>query len=139
MIELLKEELCKRDFSVIAYYKNCYYISYKSGIKPILLPLRRKTLFFKDSILVDKAIGKAVAMLLIRSQVKEVHTLLMSKEAVKLFEKYHIKYSYDKLCDYIMNNNGDDLCPMEKTVLDVDDLDEAYHLLDNKLNSLYNS
>ena len=139
MINKLKDELCNRDCSIIALFRNSYYISYASGIKPVLLPIRRNKEYFKDSIVVDKAIGKAVAMLLIRSKVKMVHALLMSKEAVKLFEEYHIPYSYDKLTDYIMNNNGDDLCPMEKTVLNTTDLEEAYILLDNKLNNIYNS
>ena len=138
MVELLRKILCDKDLSVIASFKNSYYISYASGIKPILFPIRKNKLYFKDSIVVDKAIGKAVALLLIRSEVKQVHSLIMSKEAIKLFEKYHIDYSYDKEVDYIMNNAGDDLCPMERTVLNTEDLEEAYNLLDNKLNTLYN-
>lgn len=139
MIENLKKKLCKENYSVIALINGIEYHSFANGIKPILLPLRENKEFFKDAILVDKAIGKAVAMLLIRSKVKRVHALLMSKSAVEVLEKYHIEYSYDELTDYIKNNSGDDYCPMEKTVLNIDDLEEAYIALDNKLNNMYNS
>ena len=40
------------------------------------------------------------------------------------------------LADYIINRKGDDMCPMEKTVVNINDLNEAYEALNNKLKSM---
>ena len=75
-------------------------------------------------------------MLLILSGVKEVYGLVMSKSAVTLLEERGIPYGYDRLEDVILNIAGDDMCPMEKTVLNIDTPEEAFEALDAKLKSL---
>ena len=54
----------------------------------------------------------------------------------EILEKYNIPYEYKTLVDKIINRTGDDICPMEKTVQDVDDPKIAYELLDAKIKSL---
>jgi hypothetical protein len=49
-----------------------------------------------------------------------------------ILEKYNIKYSADKIVDYILNVKGDDKCPMEKTVADIEDPQKAYETLKEK-------
>ena len=136
MIIEMKKRLCINDYSLLAIKDDFEYYSFESGIKPVMLPMRKDKNFFKDCLVVDKTIGKASASLLVLSGVKEIYALLMSKSAEEVLKKYNIPYHYDKLVDYIVNNTGDDMCPMEKTVKDIDDLEESFIALDEKLRSL---
>ena len=126
----LKESLLKNDYSIVA--SNGYF-SFETGIRPILLAMKDDISFFEGTSVADKIIGKASAMLLTLSGVKEVYTPVLSKAGQQIFEKYGIKYEYDELAEYIINRKGDGMCPMEMTVKDIDDLNEAYDALRRKL------
>ena len=114
----LKESLLKNDYSIVA--SNGYF-SFETGIRPILLAMKDDISFFEGTSVADKIIGKASAMLLTLSGVKEVYTPVLSKAGQQIFEKYGIKYEYDELAEYIINRKGDGMCPMEMTVKDIDD------------------
>ena len=75
----------------------------------------------KDSLLVDKVIGKAAAMVAICGKVKFVHAELICDSAVEILEKHNIKVTYTKRVRDILNRRRDGLCPMEKTVLHISD------------------
>ncbi len=136
--ETLKKTLIREDYSIIAYREDMEYHSKAGGIFPVISKLEDRD-FFKDCIVVDKVVGKASAMLLIRSGVKRVHGLLVSESAVKITNEYNIPFTYDEVVPYIINRTGDDMCPMEKTVKDIEDLDEAYAALLNKVKELRNA
>lgn len=130
---ILKDELLKNNYSIIT--SNGYH-SYDAGIKPVISKINENKDFFKDQSVVDRVIGKASASLLAYSGVKEVYALVLSKAGQEVLEKYHIAYQYDELVDYIINRKGDGMCPMEMTVKDIDDLEQAYIALKNKVASL---
>lgn len=131
----LKDILISNDYSI--YASNGYY-SKDNGIKPVLFRLNENKSFFKGLEVVDKIIGKASAMLLVLSGVKKVHALVLSATGKDIFEKYNIEYSYDELVPYIINRSGDGMCPMEITVKDIDNLQEAFVALNNKVKELSN-
>lgn len=126
-------ELKEKELSIIAIRGKERYESRESGINPIILRIEEDDLFFLDAIVYDKIIGKAAAMLLIRSGVKKVHALVMSKSAKKVLDEYEIKYTYEELVDKIINRKGNGICPMEKAVEKIDDLLEAYEVLITKV------
>lgn len=126
---LVKELLIEKNCSIVA--SNGYF-SYDTGIKPVISKIIEDRYFFKDLEVADKVIGKASAMLFVYSGVKKIYTFNLSKAGKKILDDYGIEYEYDKLVDYIINNKGDDMCPMEKTVKDIDDLQMAYEALYNK-------
>lgn len=80
----------------------------------------------------DKVVGKAAAYLFVKLNVSELYTEIISEAAAGVFEKYGLRYSFDKIVPNIINRKGDDICPMEKTVLEISELDEAIELLLNK-------
>ena len=131
-MELL-EQLKKNNYAIIA--SNGYY-SFDTGIKPVINKINEKIDYFNKLTVADKIVGKASAMLLCLSGVKEVHCIVLSKAGKDILEKYGVTYKYEQLVDYIINRTGDDMCPMEKTVKDIDDLNKAYLALNNKLISL---
>ena len=60
----------------------------------------------------------------------------MSKDAKKYLIKHNIECSYNQLVDNIINRKGTDICPMEKTVKDIDDYEVGYEALKQKLQDM---
>ena len=125
-----KEILKKNNHSIVA---SNGYISDESGIRPVIVPMCEDIVFFKDLEVADRIIGKASAMLLCLSGVKKVYTPVLSKAGKEIFDRYGVKADYDTLAEYIANRKGNGMCPMEMTVKDIDDLNEAFSALKKKL------
>jgi hypothetical protein len=92
-------------------------IVYKSklqGLKPLIFCIKKYEKEMRATIVFDKVIGQAAAFLLAYSNISEVWTPTISKDAEKILKKNKIKVSFDKKVKCIMNQKGDDLCPMEK-------------------------
>lgn len=102
------------------------FTSQERGVKPLLFLLKEKKEFLKGASVVDKVIGKAAALLMVLGEIKEVHTLIISEPAIKVFEKHNIPCFYDKKVTRIVNRTGDGLCPMETLCLDVENPQEAF-------------
>lgn len=88
------------------------------GIKPIYDNYLENKEYFFDSSVADRVIGKAAAILLVSSGVKEIYTDLISQSALDYFEERKIKVSYAEKTDTILNREKNDLCPMEKLSMD---------------------
>lgn len=102
------------------------FTSQERGVKPLLHLLTEKKGFLKGASVADKVIGKAAALLMVLGEIKEVHTLIISEPAIKVFEKHNIPCFYDKKVTRIVNRTGDGLCPMETLCLDVENPQEAF-------------
>lgn len=125
----LKQIQAEHNYTLIAGMGDNLYTSWQDGIKPILSKLAEKKYYFENSVIVDRVVGKAAAMLFVRSKVGYVHANVLSRSAQKILDHYQVSYSFDILVDYIKNRNNTGMCPMEETVLNVEDLDEAFQLL----------
>ena len=132
----LIEKLKQNNYSLVA--SNGYY-SCDSGIKPIINKMNEDIHYFKDLEIADKIVGKASSMLLILSGIKKVNAIVLSKQAKNILDKYNIEYTYEQLVEYIINRKKDGMCPMEETVKDIDDLNEAFIALNKKIIALTNS
>ncbi|MCL2144581.1 MAG: DUF1893 domain-containing protein [Endomicrobia bacterium] len=126
------KELVKDHALVVAYNDGAVKTYDDKGIKPLFKHLENGN--FKDSYVFDKVTGKASSLILAYGGADKLHTGILSKEAVPVLKKYNIKYSADKIVDYIINNTGDDKCPIEKTVANIDNPQEAYKVLKEKFN-----
>lgn len=99
------------------------------GISPILDIYRQYPDKMKDSVLVDKVIGKAAAMVAICGRVKYVHAELICDSAVEILQKNNIKVTYTLRVKDILNRRRTGLCPMEQTVLNINDPAEGVKAL----------
>lgn len=97
------------------------------GVKPILGFLENDML--KGMQVADKVIGKAAAMLLALGGVTYVHGEIMSKSGQDYLQKNKIAHSHGLLVENIINRDGTDLCPLEKSVVAIDDLQEGYRAI----------
>ncbi|MDQ1279021.1 MAG: hypothetical protein QG670_281 [Thermoproteota archaeon] len=81
------------------------------------------------SIVVDKMVGKAAALLICLFKAQEVHTHIMSLRATKVLDKYDVKYAFEKVVPELLNKFGTDICPFEKAIIATDDLEEGFKRL----------
>lgn len=86
----------------------------KQGVTDLLDLYQNNKTFLKGAIIVDKAVGKAAAALMIAGDVKSVYTKVISENALKIFNVYDIDFTYDEKIPYVKNRDNTDLCPLEK-------------------------
>lgn len=125
-LEQAKSLLTSTDSTLAVVSVDDFFTSKERGVKPLLFLLKEKKGFLKGASVADKVIGKAAALLMALGEIKEVHTLIISEPAIKVFEKYNIPCFYDKKVTRIVNRAGDGLCPMETLCLDVENPQEAF-------------
>lgn len=119
----------------VFFRKEVLFSSDLTGIRP-LLEVIDSGVYTEGASVADKIIGKAAAHLLILAKVKEVYSPVMSKVAYELLTANGIYAEYDILTDAIINREGDGLCPMEQTVLNITNHDEAFVALKAKTQEL---
>lgn len=135
-LEQAKSLLTSTDSTLAVVSVDDFFTSKERGVKPLMHLLKEKKGFLKGASVADKVIGKAAALLMALGEIKEVHTLIISEPAIKVFEKYNIPCFYDKKVDRIINRTGDGLCPMETLCLDVENPQEAFTKIKEKLSKM---
>ena len=97
-------------------------------------------LYDKDELdgvfLADTIIGKAAAMVLTKGGAKACYGYTVSESGLKWLNEHNIPVSYTNLTSVIQNRKGDGMCPMEETVLNIDNADEAITALNRKVAEL---
>ena len=121
-LERAKSLLKSTDSTIAVVSVDDVFTSHERCVKPLLHLLTEKKGFLKGASVADKVIGKAAALLMVLGEIKEVHTLIISEPAIKVFEKHNIPCFYDKK----VNRTGDGLCPMETLCLDVEEPHKAF-------------
>ena len=127
-IELAKSLLEEhQDSCLIFKNQQLIYSSKYIGVKPLLQFIREEHTIDKNDklILVDKVIGKAAMLLAAYIGITRVLTPVMSQEAVKVAKLYHIDYEAMKMVPFIINRQGTGKCPLELSVENTEDLQEA--------------
>lgn len=132
-LNYVKEILKSSDCTCVAVKDDKIYKSNLKGILPIISKLKEDPEFFEGADVADVVIGRAAAMLLIYGKVRSIYTPLISEHAAEILDKYKIRYEYEKKVPFILNRNRDGMCPMEQTVLNIDDPKLAYDLLLSKI------
>lgn len=131
-IQCLKEE----NLSCIIEQNGQIYKETAHGILPILNNLDQGKLFHAH--VTDRVIGKAAAMIMVYGHVQSVKAMVISEPALAFFQAHQIPITYEEKVPYIINRKNDGMCPMEETVLHVEDVNMAYHLLVDKVQQLKN-
>lgn len=130
-IELLSESeytcvLCKDD-EVIT--------SAEHGVKPLIEWLESDA-EFGGFCAADKVVGKAAASLYVLLGVSAVYAPVMSNLAIETLSKHGIEPFYDLSVEAIRNRAGNDFCPMEKAVIDIDDPEAALEAIKLKIKAM---
>ena len=88
------------------------------GVQDLLRLTAEEPERLQGAIVADKKVGKAAACLLIEGGVKRVNTPLVSTPARQMLEAAGIPLYAREEIPLMVNNDGTDLCPMEKKLLD---------------------
>ena len=86
-VTILKEE---QKSCVILSEDGAVRCSDAIGIKPLMVELRADRKAFQGSVIADKVVGKAAALLAVLGEVQAVFGRVMSEGAVSIFEKHQI-------------------------------------------------
>ena len=104
------------------------------GIGPILGLFDEGVL--AGATVVDKIVGKAAAMVMTAGGVTACYALTVSKTALSWFRAHGVAVEYETCVDVIINRQGDGPCPMEQTVKEIENEDEALFALRAKIDEL---
>ena len=130
-----KALLLAEGYTCVLQKDETVYSSTQRGIAPLMKWLATETELQGFSA-ADKVVGKAAAYLYVLLQVNEIYACVISQPALEVLERYGITVSYDELVPAIRNRTDTGFCPMESAVLSVDNAEEAYAVLQQKLASM---
>ncbi len=111
------------------------YISDERGVKPLITYIAEGVDLDGFSA-ADTVIGKAAAMLMVKVGIREVFGVVMSSSAKAYFERHNVTFGYHTLTDSILNRTKTGICPMESAVRGIEDPQEGYKAILNKLNQI---
>lgn len=133
-IELLRQ----KKFSLIIFKgEKMIFESSGDGIRPLFDAAKNVGLVgLADSLIVDKVVGKAAALIVGYFKVKEVHCEILSYRGKMILDRVGMRYFTENVIPEVLNKAGTDICPFEKEVLDIDDPKEGYNQLYTKVKSL---
>lgn len=115
-----------------------FYTSNDIGVKPILSKINEDMNFYKNADIEDTIVGKAAACLYVLAKIKFVYAHTLSESAKIYLEKNNVSFKYDKLVKEIRNRTNTDMCPLEKSVIHIEDPDAAKIALENTIKELMN-
>jgi len=130
-IERAKTLLADNDYTCVLCKGNVTHTSNVNGIYPLIKFLSEDT-DLKGFSAADKIVGKGAAMLFALAGVKEVFSNVMSEPAIGVFSANNILYSYNTVTKHINNRAGTGLCPIENTVMEIDNPQTAFDVLKQK-------
>lgn len=133
LIEKAKNLLESNSYTCVVVKEDTFVFSNLTGIMPLMKWIEEDLETLKNCFVADRVIGKAAALLMIFSNVKEVYAETISEHALECFKNYHIPISYTKKVPYILNRTKSGMCPMEQACLETNNPKEAYEILKNKL------
>ena len=84
----------------------------------------------------DTIVGRAAALMYVKAGLKSVYGKVLSRGAAAELEKAGIAWEAEESPEYIVNRQGTGMCPMEQTVLGIDDPEKAFFALKEKIASL---
>ena len=84
----------------------------------------------------DVIVGKAAAMLFVKAGIRVVYGEVTSEAGYTYLQEHEIPCAYGTLTEKIINRKGDGICPMELAVTLLDDPEEGYIALKDRLAQL---
>jgi len=133
-LQFAQDILSTTDTSIVAI-KNSKIIGKKTGtgLRPFMELIDEIGNELSDCVIGDRILGKASALLCTYSNIKAVYSPQGTKTAIAFLVMHAIPCQIDHMIPYIQNRTGDDRCPFEQLLENINDPQEAYNLLQEKL------
>ncbi|NLE04266.1 MAG: DUF1893 domain-containing protein [Crenarchaeota archaeon] len=137
-LELAKTQLYQKQLTLVIVKNGIIlYQTANSRISGFLSAIEKLGSSLAGASVADRVVGKAVALLCVFINIKNVYASLLSQSAYFVFIQNNISCSYTEIVENILNKNKTDLCPFEKIALNLSQPNDAYQsfrLLNEKLN-----
>ncbi len=124
--------LLKGEITCVLYKEGGYRSSTRRGVKP-LVDWVKSGADFNGFSAADKVVGKGAAFLYLLLGVKAVYAGVISQSAYALLKNRGVFVEYGTLVENIINRTGDGICPFEEAVLQTDNPQTAYEIIEAKL------
>jgi hypothetical protein len=130
------ERLDESGLSLMVYNGNeVIFQSSSKGVRPYLEVINTLGERLKGTLIVDKIVGRAAALLLLYTGAVEVHAGVINPGGRKLLEDAGVRLFYEKEIDHIKTVDGRIYCPFESMVQGIDDPVRAYKAIVEKMES----
>jgi len=129
-IDKAREIMATKGYSIVVVKnKKTLFTKTGEGVKPILETIEELGERMHDTVVGDRVLGKASALLCRYSKVKGVYSPQATKTAIALLIIGGIPCQVDKVIPFIQNKSRAGYCPFEKMLEDVDSSEMAYKIL----------
>lgn len=132
---LAKSTLFENEYSIVVVKENeIVYKSESKGLQSLISLYKNDVNTLENSSIADKVIGRAAALILVDSNIKEVYADLISQNAIDILDKSDIPYEYKTQVKEIRNRDNTGMCPMEELSLKCVNADELIEKIEEKFN-----
>ncbi len=129
-------ELDQNKTCFILKEEKIIFSSIEKGVKPLLDYYHEFGISDIPLLVVDKIIGKGATVLAILIGANKLVTPIISKDALSLANEYHIETTYNTVVPYIINRDNDGRCPIESSVVEIDNIIDGYNKIIKSLKAL---
>ena len=134
-LEKAKAELLDNNYTCVLCRGESVHTSRLRGVKPLVVWYVGEMDFTGFSA-ADKVVGKATAFLYVLLGVRAVYAAVISRSALQVLTSSGIDAEYGSLVENIINRTGDGICPFEEAVLNIDDANDAYAAVREKMEAM---
>ncbi len=135
LLARLRERLYAENLTCIVQKDDRTMISRQRGIRPLLDLIRQGT-DLDGACAADRIVGKAAALLYVKMGARGVFAEVLSESGLATLKNHGVYAEYATLTPRVQSRDGTGLCPMEQTVLEIDDPSAAYTALVRKAEQL---
>ena len=133
-IDVARDIISKKKCSIVVV-KDGKVLTEKqgNGIRPMLDAIVQLGKNMQGTVIGDRILGKASALLCVHSKVDGVYSPQATKTAIAVLIRAGIPGQTEEIIPFVKNRDGDDICPFEKMLADIDSPEEAYNILKEKV------
>ena len=128
LVERAKAALLTGGYTCVVCGKQMIETSAERGVKPLVRWVEQRR-DFSGCAAADKVVGKATAFLYVLLRVETVYAAVISHAALQTLTAHGVTVTYGQAVEYIVNRQGDGVCPFERAVWSLTSPAEAYQTI----------
>ena len=133
-LEFARETLEKQQLSlVVVKSSGILFTSRASGVIGLVEAIRICGANLKGSVVADRVIGKAAALLCAYSGIAAVYAVVLSDSGKIVLDGFNIPIKYQELVSAILNRDRSGMCPFEKLTENISSPEEGYRSIEQCL------
>lgn len=105
------------------------FTSEHKGVRPMMDYMKAYGPSETPLTVVDRIMGRGAVMLAVLINAKTIKTPIMSASALALAKAHNLNLEAGEIVPYIVNREGNGQCPIESSVLDIEDVHEGYEAI----------